>query len=76
MTTSLKRVLIWEASCLSVEIAGVGTGLWFGLGMQNWGIASAIMSVVCGLSFLARTRHYGGSGGVVSTKLTSAGPAE
>lgn len=59
MTTSRKQTLLWEAGWISVEMAGIGVGLWFGLGMGNWTIASVLMSSVCGLSFLVRVRHYG-----------------
>lgn len=53
-----RSLLLWEAAWIPVEMAGVGLGLWLGLGWDNWDAAGFALFGTCVLSGLVRYFHY------------------
>jgi hypothetical protein len=53
-----RRLLLWEACWIPVEMAGVGIGLLVGMGLDNWDVAGSLLFGVVCLSGLVRYWHY------------------
>lgn len=61
-----REIAAWEARQIAGEVAGVGGGLWLGLGLENWEAGGMVLFTVCVVSFVMRALHYGRIGAKVA----------
>ncbi len=53
-----RRLLFWEAKCISVELTAIALGLVFALRLDNWAVGTPFLFAVCAASIVVRLQHY------------------